>query len=153
MSVREPQLLLPRLMRTCASHGVCFKKELFVPNISVYHKVGSHALPTTDPQVDLSWQFALQRLWENLMQGDKGGEASNTDQVCEEVKDDTGMSVRSCKNSSVFASLPLAIKWLRDAGMQPRRMDLFVFSSCYTYVHAVDKGIGSLSCPTEATSL
>ncbi|XVF23969.1 hypothetical protein REPUB_Repub13aG0085700 [Reevesia pubescens] len=120
MSVRDPQLLLPRLMRTCASHGVCFKKALFVPNISVYHKVGSHTLPTTDPQVDLSWQFALQRVWENLMQGDKGGEASSTDQVCEEVKDDTGMSVRSCKNSSVFSSLPLAIKWLRDAAQKDR---------------------------------
>ncbi|XWS56625.1 hypothetical protein CRYUN_Cryun09bG0102400 [Craigia yunnanensis] len=120
MSVRDPQLLLPRLMRTCVSHGICFKKALFVPNISVYHKVGSHTLPTIDPQVDLSWQFALQRLWENLMQGDKGGEASNTDQVCEEVKDDTGMSIRSCKNSSVFSSLPLAIKWLRDTAQKDR---------------------------------
>ncbi|XVE99634.1 hypothetical protein REPUB_Repub03eG0216700 [Reevesia pubescens] len=117
MSVRDRQLLLPRLMKTCASHGICFKKALFVPNISVYHKVGSHALPTTDPQVDLSWQFALQSVWENLMQG---GETSNTDQVCEEAKDDTGMSVRSCKNSSVFASLPLAIKWLRDAAQKDR---------------------------------
>ncbi|XP_022765093.1 folylpolyglutamate synthase isoform X2 [Durio zibethinus] len=120
MSVRDPQLLLPCLMRTCASQGVCFKKALFVPNISVYHKVGSHALPTTDPQVDLSWQFTLQRVWENLMQGDKGGEASNTGQVCEEVKDDTGMSVRSCTNSSVFSSLPLAIKWLRDTAQKDR---------------------------------
>ncbi|XVE52607.1 hypothetical protein DITRI_Ditri02bG0135400 [Diplodiscus trichospermus] len=118
MSVRDPQLLLPRLMRMCASHGVCFKKALFVPNISVYHKVGSHALPTTDPQVDLSWQFALQRVWENLMQDDKGGEVSNTDQVCEEVKDDSGMSVRSYENSSVFSSLPLAIKWLREAAQK-----------------------------------
>ena len=49
-----------------------------------------------------------------------GGEASNTDQLCEEVKDDTGMSVRSCKNSSVFSSLPLAIKWLRDAAQKDR---------------------------------
>ncbi|KAK8575587.1 hypothetical protein V6N13_033175 [Hibiscus sabdariffa] len=120
MSVRDPQLLLPRLMRTCASHGVRFKKALFVPNISVYHKVGSHTLPTVDPQVDLSWQFALQRAWENLMQSDKGGEASNTDQVCEEVKDETGMSVRCCKNSSIFSSLPSAIKWLRDTAQKDR---------------------------------
>ncbi|KAK8629665.1 hypothetical protein V6N13_078498 [Hibiscus sabdariffa] len=120
MSVRDPQLLLPRLLRTCASHGVHFKKALFVPNISVYHKVGSHTLPTVDPQVDLSWQFALQRVWENLMQSDKGGEASNTDQVCEEVKDDTGMSARCCKNSSVFSSLPSAIKWLRDTAQKDR---------------------------------
>ncbi|OMO76583.1 Folylpolyglutamate synthetase [Corchorus olitorius] len=120
MSVRDPQLLLPRLMRTCTSHGVNFKKALFVPNISVYNKVGSNTVPTIDPQVDLSWQFALQRVWENLVQGDKGGDASNTDQVCEEVKDDTGMIARNCKNSSVFSSLPLAIKWLRDAAQKDR---------------------------------
>ncbi|KAJ9175780.1 hypothetical protein P3X46_014296 [Hevea brasiliensis] len=115
MSVRDPQLLLPHLMKTCASHGVCFKKALFVPNVSVYYKVGSHALPPTDPQVDLSWQFTLQKLWEDLVQGDKGGEANRTDAVCEEVKDDTGTSVRTCENSAVFPSIPLAIKWLRDS--------------------------------------
>ncbi|ESR48845.1 hypothetical protein CICLE_v10033371mg [Citrus x clementina] len=52
--------------------GVYFKKALFVPNASVYNKVGSHALPPTETQIDLSWQFALQRVWENLMLGDKG---------------------------------------------------------------------------------
>ncbi|XVE69261.1 hypothetical protein DITRI_Ditri09bG0138200 [Diplodiscus trichospermus] len=120
MSVRDPLLLLPCLTRTCASHGVYFKKALFVPNISLYHKVGSHALPPTDPKVDLSWQFALQRVWENLMQGDKGGETGSIDQVCEEVKDNAGMSIRNCKNSSVFSSLPCAIKWLRDAAQRDR---------------------------------
>lgn len=40
------------------------------------------------------------------------------DQACEEVKDDTGMSVMICKNSSVFSSLPLAIKWLRDTAQK-----------------------------------
>ncbi|KAJ6902182.1 hypothetical protein NC651_019840 [Populus alba x Populus x berolinensis] len=72
MSVRDPQLLLPPLMKACASHGVYFKKALFVPSTSVYYKVGSHALPPTDSQVNLSWQFALQRVWENLIQSDKG---------------------------------------------------------------------------------
>ncbi|XP_073267045.1 folylpolyglutamate synthase isoform X2 [Populus alba] len=71
MSVRDPQLLLPPLMKACASHGVYFKKALFVPSTSVYYKVGSHALPPTDSQVNLSWQFALQRVWENLIQSDK----------------------------------------------------------------------------------
>uniref|UniRef100_A0A2P2MCF9 Uncharacterized protein MANES_10G023400 n=1 Tax=Rhizophora mucronata TaxID=61149 RepID=A0A2P2MCF9_RHIMU len=28
------------------------------------------------------------------------------------------MSVRTCKNSAVFPSLPLAIKWLRDSVQQ-----------------------------------
>jgi len=52
--------------------GVHFKKALLVPNISVYHKVGSHALSSTDSQVDLSWQFTIQRVWETLVQGNKG---------------------------------------------------------------------------------
>ncbi|KAA8539676.1 hypothetical protein F0562_026368 [Nyssa sinensis] len=114
MSVRDPQLLLPRLMNTCASHGVHFKKALFVPNISVYYKVGSSALPPTDSQVDLSWQLTLQRVWENLINGEKGGDAKSTDLICEDGKDDTEKGVRSCEHSTVFPSLPLAIKWLRD---------------------------------------
>ncbi|XP_034928483.1 folylpolyglutamate synthase isoform X2 [Populus alba] len=117
MSVRDPQLLLPRLMKACANHGVYFKKALFVPNTSVYYKVGSHALPT-DSQVDLSWQLALQRVWENLIQSDKGGEAKHADAVCEEGKDDTKMGGSTCENSRVFPSLPLAIKWLRESVQQ-----------------------------------
>ncbi|GKU92010.1 hypothetical protein SLEP1_g5798 [Rubroshorea leprosula] len=96
---------------------VYFKKALFVPNISVYYKVGSHALPPSDSQVDLSWQFTLQKVWENLMQGSKGDEAKNADKA-EEFKDDTGVSVQSCKYSAVFSSLPLAIKWLRDSAQK-----------------------------------
>ena len=52
--------------------GVHFKKALFVPNMTAFFKFGSHALPPTDSQVDLSWQFNLQREWESLMQGNKG---------------------------------------------------------------------------------
>lgn len=117
MSVRDPQLLLPHLMKTCANHGVHFKKALFVPNISVYYKVGSHASPPIDSQVDLSWQFNLQRVWENLMQGNKG-DAKSIDDDCEEVKDATKLSVKSCENSAVFSSLPIAMKWLRDTVQQ-----------------------------------
>lgn len=117
MSVRDPQLLLPHLMKTCASHGVHFKKALFVPNTSVYYKVGSVASPPVDSQVDLSWQFNLQGVWENLIQGNKGG-AKNADAECEEVKDDTKLFVKGCENSAVFSSLPLAIKWLRDTVQQ-----------------------------------
>ncbi|XP_041000472.1 folylpolyglutamate synthase [Juglans microcarpa x Juglans regia] len=113
MSVRDPQLLLPLLMKTCASHGVHFKKALFVPNTSLYYRVGSHASPPTDSQVDLSWQFNLQGVWENLMQGIKG-DAKSTDADWEEVKDDTALPTKICENSAVFSSLPLAIKWLRD---------------------------------------
>ncbi|XP_060212905.1 folylpolyglutamate synthase isoform X3 [Lycium barbarum] len=116
MSVRDPELLLPRLMRACASHGVHFQKALFVPNISVYYKVGASASSPTDTQVDLSWQLTLQRIWENLVHGEKvtGNDVKNTDHTHEEVTDDAEKGARSCENSKVFPSLPVAINWLRD---------------------------------------
>ncbi|KAI4299511.1 hypothetical protein L6164_032966 [Bauhinia variegata] len=115
LSVRDPQLLLPRLMKTCADHGVYFKKALFVPSVSVYYKVGSHALTQTDPNVDLSWQLTLQRVWESLMQGNKvGSDTKRTDAAFEEFKDEMEMSASICEYSAVFPSLPVAIKWLRD---------------------------------------
>lgn len=55
--------------------GVHFKKALFVPNTSVYYKVGT-ASPAADAQVDVSWQMALQRIWESLILGEKGNFAS-----------------------------------------------------------------------------
>ncbi|XP_061343516.1 folylpolyglutamate synthase-like isoform X2 [Gastrolobium bilobum] len=112
LTVRDPQLLLPPLMKTCADHGVYFKKALFVPSLSVYNKVGSQELTLTDSKVDLSWQFTLQKVWENLMQGNKAGKS--TDIVSEELKDDMEMSASNCEHSAVFSSLPMAIKWLRD---------------------------------------
>ncbi|KAH0931165.1 hypothetical protein HID58_008282 [Brassica napus] len=99
MSVRDPTMLLPHLRNTCSNYGVHFKKALFVPNMSVYHKVGTAAnLPEDDPQVDLSWQLTLQKVWESLAQseiGEEDGESSG--------------------NSEVYTSLPMAIKWLRDS--------------------------------------
>ncbi|WZY80086.1 hypothetical protein YC2023_026470 [Brassica napus] len=99
MSVRDPTMLLPHLRNTCSNYGVHFKKALFVPNMSVYHKVGTAAdLPEDDPQVDLSWQLTLQKVWESLVQseiGEEDGESSG--------------------NSEVYISLPMAIKWLRDS--------------------------------------
>ncbi|KAF8052424.1 hypothetical protein N665_1561s0013 [Sinapis alba] len=95
MSVRDPNLLLPHLKNTCATHGVNFKKALFVPNMSVYHKVGTAAdLPENDPQVDLSWQLTLQKVWESLVHSERE---------------------EDCGKSEVFTSLPMAIKWLRDS--------------------------------------
>ncbi|OIW14193.1 hypothetical protein TanjilG_21333 [Lupinus angustifolius] len=115
MSVRDPQLLLPRLMKTCADNGVYFKKALFVPGLSVYHKVGSHALTQNDINIDLSWQLTLQRVWENLMQGNKGRSINASS---EELKDDIEMSASNSEHSAVFSSLPVAIKWLRDRVQQ-----------------------------------
>ncbi|KAL0340271.1 UNVERIFIED_CONTAM: Folylpolyglutamate synthase [Sesamum radiatum] len=115
MSVRDPQLLLPRLVNACASHGVHFKKALFVPNTSVYYKVGSVASPAADAQVDLSWQMTLQRLWESLILGEKGRDAKNAELTSEVVSDDTDKGAHSFENSTVFTSLPLTINWLRDS--------------------------------------
>ncbi|XP_041991479.1 folylpolyglutamate synthase-like isoform X3 [Salvia splendens] len=107
MAVRDPQLLLPRLTNACAIHGVHFKKALFVPNTSVYYKVGT-ALPTDDAQVDVSWQMTLQKVWESLIVRGKGRDPENAELAC---NDDTAIS----ENSTVFTSLPLAINWLRDS--------------------------------------
>lgn len=125
MSVRDPQLLLPRLVKTCVGHGVNFNKALFVPNMSLYTKVGSSSSlpPTTDSVVDLSWQLTLQRVWENIIGGERGYN-NNADLVSIENKDHT--IVKSCENSVVFSSLPLAIKWLRDAAKHNRSVRLQV---------------------------
>ncbi|CAN6810115.1 unnamed protein product [Brassica oleracea] len=100
MSVRDPNMLLPHLRNICANYGVHFKKAFFVPNMSVYHKVGTAAdFPENDPQVDLSWQWTLQKVWESLFHSERG-------------REDNG---ESSGNSEVFTSLPMAIKWLRDS--------------------------------------
>uniref|UniRef100_A0A7C9F1H2 Folylpolyglutamate synthase n=1 Tax=Opuntia streptacantha TaxID=393608 RepID=A0A7C9F1H2_OPUST len=117
MSVRDPQLLLPRLMKTCARHGLQFKEALFVPNISVYNKVTSNA-PQQDMQVDLSWQLTLQKVWESLISAEKGGQAKDADMSSEEAKEELDHKVIRAANSRVFPSLPLAIKWLRDYARQ-----------------------------------
>ncbi|KAL0728556.1 hypothetical protein Bca4012_024649 [Brassica carinata] len=102
MSVRDPNMLLPHLRNTCANNGVRFKKALFVPNMSVYHKVGTAAdLPENDPEVELSWQLTLQKVWEHLVHSEREGE------------EDIGNNDES-RNSEVFTSLPMAIKWLRN---------------------------------------
>ncbi|KAI4370579.1 hypothetical protein MLD38_018920 [Melastoma candidum] len=120
MSVRDPKMLLPPLLNTCSNHGVYFAKALFVPNISVYYKVGSTGAPQNDSQIDLTWQFTLQRIWESLVQAKKGGEHPSHDGLGNEVKEETEGCVKSYENSVVFTSLPLAIKWLRDTAQQNR---------------------------------
>lgn len=117
MSVRDPQLLLPRLVKTCASHGLQFKEALFVPNISVYNKVTTN-VPQQDMQVDLSWQLTLQNVWESLISAEKGGQTKDAEMSSEEAKEESDPSVIRTANSRVFPSLPLAIKWLRDNARQ-----------------------------------
>lgn len=102
MTVRDPQRLLPRLLDTCAQNGLHFEHALFVPNQSQYNKLGSLASPPSErEQIDLSWQLSLQKVWGNLPHHNKG------------LND-----VNSSGATSVFESLPLAIKWLRETAQQ-----------------------------------
>ncbi|KAM0034470.1 putative tetrahydrofolate synthase [Helianthus debilis subsp. tardiflorus] len=133
MSVRDPQLLLPQLVKTCGGHGINFNKALFVPNMSLYTKVGStSSLLSTDPIADLSWQLTLQRVWENIVFGDRGN-TNNSDAISVDGKDHSETTVKSWENSMVFSSLPLAIKWLRDAAKQNKsvRMQVLVTGSLH----------------------
>ncbi|XP_010504423.1 PREDICTED: folylpolyglutamate synthase-like isoform X2 [Camelina sativa] len=110
MSVRDPSLLIPRLRSKCIDHGVDFKKAVFVPNVSVYNKVGYSS--NDDRRVDsMTWQFGLQRLWDSLAQGKaKSNLESDTKGKEDEVK------------SFVFSSLPLAVDWLRDNARQSKQV-------------------------------
>ncbi|XP_021769064.1 folylpolyglutamate synthase-like [Chenopodium quinoa] len=117
MSVRDPQLLLPRLVKACASHGVQFKQAFFVPNISVYNKVTTN-VPQTATRADLSWQLTLQRVWESLVNADKGGSAKDSELSPDEAQDEKEKGIISGTSSKVFPTLPLAIKWLRDNARQ-----------------------------------
>lgn len=119
MSVRDPQLLLPRLMKTCLSHGVQFKQALFVPNISLYNKVITD-VAQPDLRVDLSWQLSLQKVWENLSNAEKGRDTKDEGPCFKETKEEMDNSIISDTNSKVFPTLPLAIRWLRDKVQQNR---------------------------------
>ncbi|KAJ4765080.1 Folylpolyglutamate synthase [Rhynchospora pubera] len=95
MSVRDPELLLPRLFGACAHQGVQFSKAIFVPNQSQYNKLGSIIAPPPQPQkADLTWQLALQQVWEELLHSDKG------------------------ERSSVFRSLPEAVNCIKEMARQ-----------------------------------
>ncbi|KAF3780283.1 Folylpolyglutamate synthase [Nymphaea thermarum] len=109
MPVRDPKLLLPVLVNTCAEYGVHFQKALFVPSQSVFNKLGANASATTDPsQVDLSWQLTLQKGWRNLIH------SSNDNEGVSPIYDESNLEfVLNDQSSAVVSSLPLAIKWLR----------------------------------------
>ncbi|KAG8646573.1 folylpolyglutamate synthase isoform X5 [Manihot esculenta] len=128
MEVRDPQILLPQLVSTCASSGTYFSKAIFVPSISTYNKVtsGTSAIPSGISNQDLSWQFSLQRLWEKIIHGIEGDvvldESSKLDSAetlppREFLYEDASRCSPADGNlacSSVISSLPLTIKWLRD---------------------------------------
>ncbi|XP_051122775.1 folylpolyglutamate synthase-like isoform X2 [Andrographis paniculata] len=133
MSVRDPQLLLPRLVSTCANHGVHFMKALFVPNTSVYYKVGTDSSSLPDAQVDVSWQLTLQRTWESIVNGEKGKDGKHEDLIYEAGGDDSQKGAHISENSTVFSSLPLAINWLRKTAQnnQSIRFQVLVTGSLH----------------------
>ncbi|GKB81826.1 importin subunit alpha-2-like protein [Tanacetum coccineum] len=113
MPVRDPQLLFPRLLDTCAGHGVDFKKLLFVPTMSIYNKVGSSSsMPPTDSQVNLSWQPALQR-----------GILESNGHVYDEDKDNDEMSATSCRNDTEATIL---LRCIIEHGALPCLLNLLV---------------------------
>ncbi|KAH1061090.1 hypothetical protein GLYMA_02G191500v4 [Glycine max] len=104
LDVRNPHILLPRLVNTCASSVIS----------SDLHGI------------DLSWQFNLQRIWEKITHGkemttllEKDFKIDNKEILPphEFLYDDASSGCHShnyLARSAVIPSLPLTIKWLRD---------------------------------------
>ncbi|XP_014514772.1 folylpolyglutamate synthase isoform X2 [Vigna radiata var. radiata] len=128
LDVRNPHILLPRLVNTCASSGVHFSRALFVPNMSKYSKVvsGASAISSDLHGIDLSWQFNLQRIWEKITHGKEitvpiekdfkidSKEILPPPEFLNDNAPSGGHSHNGFASSAVIPSLPLAIKWLQD---------------------------------------
>ncbi|XP_020691011.1 folylpolyglutamate synthase isoform X1 [Dendrobium catenatum] len=127
MEVRDPHLLFPQLINTCASKGVHFSKALFVPSMSTYHKVDSGASTiSSDISQDVSWQYNLQRIWEKLIYGkrdatvdsclnsEKSTSLSSLGLLSGDPSQKSDPANQKVTNSAVIPSLPLTLKFLRD---------------------------------------
>ncbi|KAL1193948.1 Folylpolyglutamate synthase [Cardamine amara subsp. amara] len=127
MEVRDPQVLLPKLVTTCASSGTHFSRALFVPSMSTYNKVisGKSAIPLDTRRKDLTWQFRLQRIWERSIQGTDAAVDHTLkpdgitalpphDFLCGDAPHCGGPAGTPVNSSAVMPSLPLTINWLRD---------------------------------------
>ncbi|KAL8493885.1 hypothetical protein ACS0TY_024884 [Phlomoides rotata] len=125
MDVRDPQILLSKLVDTCALSGTYFEKAIFVPGISTYTKVtsGSSAILLDNRSKDLTWQCNLQRVWENIIHGTDGVYNGLEMQIpeitpsCKFLDEDVSHCIPvdghfGC--SAVVSSLPMTINWLRD---------------------------------------
>ncbi|KVH94762.1 Folylpolyglutamate synthetase [Cynara cardunculus var. scolymus] len=119
MEMRDPEIILPRLVDICASSGSHFSKAIFVPSISTYSKVtsGSSDIPLNIPSKDLAWQFNLQRVWERSIHGRDFGVNKNVKMEAAEnlpspeflYNDDISRCNGNFSCSAVFPSLPLAV--------------------------------------------
>ncbi|KAJ1385179.1 Peptide chain release factor class I/class II [Sesbania bispinosa] len=128
LDVRNPHILLPQLVNTCASSGIRFSRALFVPSMSKYTKVtsGASVIPSDLSGIDLSWQLNLQKIWEKIMHGkemttplEKDFKTDSKENLPphEFLYDNASNGCPSHNNfafSAVMPSLPLTIKWLRD---------------------------------------
>uniref|UniRef100_A0A0R0HRR9 Folylpolyglutamate synthase n=1 Tax=Glycine max TaxID=3847 RepID=A0A0R0HRR9_SOYBN len=128
LDVRNPHVLLPQLVNTCASSGIHFSRALFVPNMSKYSKVtsGASVISSDLNGIDLSWQFNLQRIWEKITHGKEMITSLEKDFKIDSKEilppheflyDDASTGCHShnyLAHSAVIPSLPLTIKWLRD---------------------------------------
>ncbi|XP_027367592.1 folylpolyglutamate synthase isoform X2 [Abrus precatorius] len=128
LDVRNPHILLPRLVNTCASSGIHFSRALFVPSMSKYTKVtsGASVISSDLHGIDLSWQFNLQRIWEKITHGKEVTTSLEKDFKIDSKEilppheflyDDSSNGLHSRNYlacSAVIPSLPMTIKWLRD---------------------------------------
>lgn len=137
MNVRDPQVLLPQLLNTCATLGTHFSKAIFVPSISKYNKVtsGASVISSDFPSKDLSWQFNLQKIWEKLMHGKDFAERSVNGEIPKSFphKNFLYEDASHCKPaegyytcSLVISSLPLTVSWLRAYAMDNPRLRIQV---------------------------
>lgn len=135
MEVRDPEIILPRLMEICASSGSDFSKAIFVPSISTYSKVTSGAsdIPLFIPSKDLAWQFKLQRVWERLIHGRDTGLNNNLTMENLPPPEFLYDDISHCNPengkfscSAVFPSLPLAVSWLRNSARDNPKLRLQV---------------------------
>ncbi|XP_076893171.1 folylpolyglutamate synthase-like [Bidens hawaiensis] len=125
MEVRDPEVILPKLVDICASAGSDFSKAIFVPSISSYSKVtsGNSDIPINTPSKDLAWQFNLQRVWERIIHKKDIGMNKNSKMEIVPPKESVLYSDISHCNpengkfscSAVFPSLPMAVSFLRKS--------------------------------------
>nr|GEU31264.1 folylpolyglutamate synthase isoform X1 [Tanacetum cinerariifolium] len=133
MEVRDPEVILPRLVEICASSGSDFSKAIFVPSISTYSKVTSGAsdIPLYVPSKDLAWQFKLQRVWERLVHGRDTGPTNNLTMENLPSPEFLFDDISHCNPengkfscTTVFPSLPLAVSWLRNSARDNPKLRL-----------------------------
>lgn len=130
MAERDPRLLLPRLVHTCALHGVHFNGAFFVANQLSFNQVGSSltSAATGSPNVNLSWQLTVQRTWENLIHGGKesdqkiGSSCPQMPPPCDILLNDSSRgsypNTKDHSFSAVMPSLPETVRWLRECVQQ-----------------------------------